>query len=325
MNVLVTGAGMVAAWAARAVRERGDSVVFADRAPSGAALREIVGEASVERIDVLDRDQLRRVMKQHHVEAVLHTAALLPSPDVAPRDLVEVNVVGTTNVLEAAHEHGVKRVVHVSSTVVYYGAFAAAPAGPVSESAPLLGVPGFFYGTSKIAAELVAADFLVTGLVDLVICRLGHVWGFWPGPPRSPIAALLSIVLPRVLAGETAVVSDARLHWGGHEAFVHVENAAAALAAALHAEAPGERILNVVDERPYAFEDFLEALARIVPGARVDRDGPPAGGYAGMPAPPPGPLTIERARAALGWSPAVDLESGLRALVAAHRQGSGRS
>ena len=320
MNVLVTGAGTVGAYAGRALRERGDAVVFFDRAPDEAALAEVAGDSPVERGDVLSRADLLRALDARCIDAILHTAALLPGPESAPFDLARVNVLGTMDVLEAAREHGVGRVVHVSSTVVYYGAFPSAAPGVITEAAPVVGVSGFFYGTTKIAAELLALDYAVTGLADVVICRLGHVWGFWPGPPRSPITVLLSTIVPPLLRGETARVTDPRLHWKGREAFVHAANAGAALAAAVHAPRVNERVLNVVDEEPYAFDDFVETLGRLVPGARVEREGPPAGGYAGVPAPPPGPLSIERARAALAYSPRYDLEAGLRELVERHRR-----
>jgi UDP-glucose 4-epimerase len=314
---------MVGAYVARELRRRGDVVVLFDKMPDGAAVRAVAGDVPLERGDVVSREDLLRVIDTHGVEAIIHTAAILPGPGAEPKELVQVNVGGTLNVLEVAGGRKI-RMVHVSSSVVYYGAFASAPPGAVTEDAPLAGIPGFFYGTTKLAADRLAFDYAVTGLADVVICRLGHVWGFWPGPPRSPIAVLLAIVVPRLLAGETAVVEDARLHWKGREAFVHVENAAAGLAAAVHVERVAERVLNLVDDRPFAFGDLVAALERCVPGARVERREQPMGGYAGVPAPPPGPLSIERARAALGYAPARDLDDGVHDLVNAFRSGAPR-
>ena len=319
MNVLVTGAGMVGAYAARALGAAGARVVLYDREPQRGALEAIAPGIPVEVGDVLSQSDLVAAMQCHAIDRVLHTAALLPGPDSKAYDIVSVNVLGTASVLEAAKVAGVQRLVHVSSTVVYYGAFAAAAPGVVTEDAPLGSIPGFVYGTTKVAAERIALDYADNGWLDVRVCRLGHVWGFWPGAPRSPIAAMLAITLPSLLRGGTAVVPDPRLHWRGREAFVHVENAAAGLAAAVSTDDLEERVFNVVDSQPYAFDDFRSVIERLLSGAKLRAAGEPLGGYAGVPSPPPGPLSIERAERALGYRPARDLESGMAELVAAFR------
>jgi UDP-glucose 4-epimerase len=317
---------MVGAHVAKALIEWGESeVVLLDRAAPRQALAELLpaGRYAVEPGDVLSVPDLIRVMSSRRVRRVIHTAALLPGPDTSAYDLVQVNVLGTMNVLEAARACGVERLIHVSSTAVYYGAFPSASQGAVTEEAPLVPVPGFFYASSKIASENLALNYADAGELDVIACRLGHVWGAWPGPPRSPIALLLAATVPQLLAGVPVKISDPLMHWRGAEGFVHVENAANGLVRAAEAARVTHRVFNLADERPYSFDDFRRVLAAEIPGASLVAGGEPAGGYAGVPAPPPGPISIERARAELGYRPVTTLEAGLGRVVAAWRGASG--
>jgi nucleoside-diphosphate-sugar epimerase len=109
--------------------------------------------------DVRDPAALERELKG--ADVIVHAAAGLPLWKA--KDIVEINVEGTRNVLEAARKLGVPRVVHISSTAVY----GVPEKHPLYESDPLVGVGP--YGISKIAAEKVCEAYRKQGLVVCVI------------------------------------------------------------------------------------------------------------------------------------------------------------
>jgi nucleoside-diphosphate-sugar epimerase len=109
--------------------------------------------------DVRDGEAVRRAVEG--VEAVVHGAAALPL--WRKRDIVSTNVGGTRNVLGAALEAGIERVVVVSSTAVY----GVPEKHPIEEDDALVGVGP--YGESKIEAERVCEEFRERGLVVPVV------------------------------------------------------------------------------------------------------------------------------------------------------------
>jgi len=136
------GAGFLGLHLSRRLLEDGHEVRTLDVAP----LNEPELEQRVEELrgDIRDRESVRKLVDG--VEFVIHSAAALPIQ--SSRDAIRsVNVGGTENVLHAAREAGVKRVVFISSTAVY----GVPEKHPIEEDDPLVGVGS--YGESKIDAE----------------------------------------------------------------------------------------------------------------------------------------------------------------------------
>ena len=126
--------------------------------------------------DIRDKALLERAMEG--VDHVVHTAAALPL--YSPEDIYTTDVVGTRNVLDAALRHGVKRVVHVSSTAVY----GIPDHHPLYETDKLEGVGP--YGQAKIQAEMTCLEYRARGLVVPIIRPKSFV-----GPERLGVFALL--------------------------------------------------------------------------------------------------------------------------------------
>jgi nucleoside-diphosphate-sugar epimerase len=126
--------------------------------------------------DIRDKALLNRAMEG--MDHVVHTAAALPL--YSPEDIYTTDVEGTRNVLDAALRHGVKRVVHVSSTAVY----GIPDHHPLYETDRLEGVGP--YGQAKIQAEMICLDYRTKGLVVPIIRPKSFV-----GPERLGVFALL--------------------------------------------------------------------------------------------------------------------------------------
>ena len=245
MKVLVTGAsGMLGRLTAQALAERGDDVTVLQRRASGLGLREFRG-------DVADATVVHRALAGQ--DAVVHLAAKVNVVGRWP-DYVRANVDGTRTVVDVCRAEGVRRLVHVSSPSV---AHAGDPlVGVGAEPAEPTHARGH-YSRSKALAEQVALAADSAELAVLAV-RPHLVWG--PGDTQ-----LVGRIVERARAGRLP-----RLGTGA--ALIdttYVDNAAAALVAAVDADAHGEALV-VSNGEPRPVLDVLDALCRAagVPGPR---------------------------------------------------------
>jgi nucleoside-diphosphate-sugar epimerase len=126
--------------------------------------------------DIRDKALVNRAMED--ADLVVHTAAALPL--YSPEDIYTTDVEGTRNVLEAARRHGVKRLVHVSSTAVY----GIPDHHPLYETDKLEGVGP--YGQAKIQAEMICLEYRARDMIVPIIRPKSFV-----GPERLGVFALL--------------------------------------------------------------------------------------------------------------------------------------
>ena len=136
MTVLITGAGLIATHAAKALSDRREKIVFYDVAPSAAYIDLVMqgGNYTIERGDILDMANLMAVIKRHDIKGVVHTAAFLPERARAnPSLCTRVNVEGAVNVFEAHRLAGA--VIGHRGAVIPRDAMpapAARPPGPIA-------------------------------------------------------------------------------------------------------------------------------------------------------------------------------------------------
>jgi nucleoside-diphosphate-sugar epimerase len=160
MTVAISGgAGFLGLHLARHLRDVGEHVRTLDLVP----LDSLELESAVEEMrgDVRDPKAVGRLVRG--AEVVVHAAAALPI-QASRESIFSINVEGAANVLAAALEAGVRRVVLISSTAVY----GIPNRHPIIEDDPLVGVG--WYGESKIEAERICREFEARGL-DVVIVR----------------------------------------------------------------------------------------------------------------------------------------------------------
>lgn len=166
------GAGFLGINFVRYALQQGCSVVSYDLEPfsypEAKDITEIVG-------DIRDFDSLKKAMQG--CDVVVHTAAALPL--YSTDDIRSTDIIGTKNVLQAALELGIQRVVHVSSTAVY----GIPDHHPLNEDDPVNGVGE--YGKAKIAAETLCQEYREKGLIIPIIRPKSFV-----GPERLGVFAL---------------------------------------------------------------------------------------------------------------------------------------
>lgn len=130
------------------------------------------------------------------VEVVFHLAALIAIPYsyLAPESFIDTNVKGTLNVLEAARAHGIKRVVHTSTSEVY-----GTPATiPIKETHALQAQSP--YAASKVAADQLAMSYHRSFDVPVVVLRPFNTFG-----PRQSARAVLPTIISQMLSGARTI------------------------------------------------------------------------------------------------------------------------
>jgi UDP-glucose 4-epimerase len=301
-RALVTGgAGFIGSNLVRALVERGDDVRVLDNFSTGN--RANLGGLDVEIVE----GELRSYERVHNAvrgsEIVFHLGALgsVPRSVQDPLTSSAVNVEGTLNVLLAARDEGVRRVVFSSSSSVY----GAKSDLPVDES--LAADPISPYGVAKLAAERYCVSFSrVYESFETVVLRYFNVFG----PRQSPFsqyAAMVPLFITAVAAGEPVTVFG-----DGEQSrdFTYVANVVDATLRAAHADGASGRIFNVAAGSPASVNDVAVAIGRIL-------DKPVERLYA---PPRPGDIRdswadVTAAREVLGYEPSVDLEQGLRRTI----------
>lgn len=140
--------------------------------------------------DIRDPNGVRIAMKG--CEAVLHLAALIAIPYSyhSPDTYIDTNVKGTLNVLQAARDQGLRRVIHTSTSEVY----GTAKYVPINEEHPLQGQSP--YSASKIGADQLAYSFFSSFNLPVVIARPFNTYG-----PRQSARAVIPAIITQIAAG----------------------------------------------------------------------------------------------------------------------------
>jgi UDP-glucose 4-epimerase len=303
MNVLVTGgAGFIGSNLVRALLEAGHAVRVLDNFSTGK--RDNLG-AYAGRIDLLEGD-LRSYHIVHEacrdVEVVFHQGALpsVPRSINDPITTNQVNVEGTLNILDAARDTGVRRVVYASSSSIY----GENPDLPKHES--MTPMPISPYAVSKLAGEKYCQVFARTYGLETVALRYFNVFGSGQDP-NSQYAAVMPLFITAFLDGRRITING-----DGEQSrdFTFIENVVQAnLRAALAPRAAGH-VFNIACGRRTSLNDVVAFLRRIT---EVDTEvayGPDRQGDVKHSL-----ASIEKARDLLGYEPAVSVEEGLRRSV----------
>jgi len=316
MRALVTGgAGFIGSNLVDALLAEGAEVTVVDDLSTGRRANldaALAAGAVLHRLDVVDGPALRAVVAAARPEVVFHLAAQIDvRRSVAdPAADARVNVEGTANVLEAAREAGAGRVVLSSTGGALYG---EAEQVPTPEEAPIR--PLSPYGQSKHAAEGYCALYARLHGLPTTVLRYANVYG----PRQDPLGegGVIAIFCGKLAGGEQPTV-----YGDGRQTrdYVHVDDVVRANLLAAAAATP-DGPLNIGSGVETSVLDLVEVFGAHAGAAGFEpRFEPPRAGEVLRSC-----LSAERAAAALGWTPAIDLAAGVRstldAVVAAETAG----
>ncbi|MFP4466271.1 MAG: NAD-dependent epimerase/dehydratase family protein [Candidatus Goldiibacteriota bacterium] len=296
MKILVTGgAGFIGSNAADAYINAGHEVVVIDDLSMGNE-KNVNPAAVLYKTDIRDKKGVYDIIEKEKIDVINHHAAQISVPDSVknPAGDASVNIMGTINLLSAAAERGVKKIIFISSGGTVYG---TPEKLPVKETAPYKAENP--YGISKTAGELYVKFYAAQYGLKYTILRYSNVYG----PRQIPHgeAGVVAIFIKRILEGKKPVI------FGGGKCirdYVFVEDAARANLICLDKGDNDE--FNIGTGIPSDVNRLYDCV-RKASGFWEDaecapfREGDIMENY----------LDITKAKEALGWEPEIPLEKGV--------------
>ena len=200
--------------------------------------------------DIRDPNGVKQAMKD--CDSVLHLAALIAIPFSyhSPDTYVDTNIKGTLNILQAARELGVRRVVHTSTSEVY----GTARFVPITEDHPLQGQSP--YSATKIAADQLAYSFYASFNLPVVIARPFNTYG-----PRQSARAVIPTIITQIVNGRRSIklgaVSPTR-------DFNYVQDTVDGFIAALNSELGLGEVINFGSNFEISVGDTAQLIADVM-------------------------------------------------------------
>ncbi len=258
MNILITGAdGFIGSHLTEALVRAGHSVrafVFYNSFSSWGWLDhcadDVKGEFDVFAGDIRDPNGVRAAMRGR--DAVLHLASLIAIPYSyhSPDTYIDTNVKGALNIVQAARDLNIGRVVHTSTSEVY----GTARFVPITEEHPLQGQSP--YSASKIGADQIAMSFYTSFGTPVVTVRPFNTYG-----PRQSARAVIPTIITQIANGKR------QIHLGAvHPTrdFSYVTDTVAGFMAALTAKQAVGEVINLGSNFEISIGDTARAIAEIM-------------------------------------------------------------
>jgi nucleoside-diphosphate-sugar epimerase len=307
MKYLVTGgAGFIGSNIVEALVRRGDSVVVLDNFSTGKRenLEAVADQVTVVEGSITDLPTVRRAAEG--VDFVFHQAALASVQRSVDDPITsnETNVKGTLNVLVAARDAGVKRLMYAASSSAY---------GDTEELPKHEGMPTnplSPYAVQKWVGEQYCKVFTELYGLDTVSLRYFNVFGP-KQDPNSHYAAVVPIFTTRLLADTSPTI-----YGDGEQSrdFTFIENVVSANLKACEGDPKNGAVVNIACGDRFTLNELYRSLCNLTGSTRepVYADPRPGDVRHSM-------ADIHRAQEVLGWTPVVDFHSGLERTVSWYR------
>ncbi|CAK0768767.1 NAD-dependent epimerase/dehydratase family protein [Azospirillaceae bacterium] len=253
-------------------------------------------DVSFEDIDILDLSSVLAATKG--MDYVFHLAAMANVNDVYnfPVSSIALNIIGTANVLEAARQNGIHRIIFASTVWVYNG---SPSSQQLNESSTFyLNETGHIYTSTKISAEMLCHNYNQLYKLPFTILRYGIPYG-----PRMREELLIPIFLKKALNGKPLTISGKGDQF---RKFVYARDLANAHLLAMK-ECAENQTYNLEGTQTVTVLDVAKNIQKFV-GSHVSIEFTPErpGDFSGR------KISAEKAAHDLGWRPTIDFENGLR-------------
>ena len=309
MATLVTGStGCVGSNIVKTLAQRGHEVVCFDVIAADALVRKYV-EPWREQVtfiqgDIVNKGDLERVTAHHNITKIVHaavfTARRLDIETDQSRSIVDINVVGTANLLDLACGLSLERFLYVSTEGVYGLDQEHSPDKMVHEDDTLY--LRNLYTSTKYASELLTRRYGELHGFQTVSARIGPSYGPMERitPYRAHVLALHDWT-GSVVRGEPMRVGDRT--WGGD--FIYMDDTAAGICTVLDAPSLTYDVYNIAAGRRITTEEVIQVLRGLRPSFQVVDD--PSKDFGLVRA----VMDVTRVREDLGFTPSFDLTAGI--------------
>lgn len=294
--ILITGAnGFIGSHATSLFESLGHKVVPIDIFQRSHDLSLLPIRTASHLLDVTQSAPFNELCKSEGVTHIFHAAH--PRRDENPA-VLDFCYHAMTNILEAAKELKVQRVVYSSSGALY-GQVRKRDHGPIKEEDPVSIYPTYFYRSAKIVSEWLGDFYKEQYGVPFVALRYSSVYG--PGLGRG-----IPLELKKGVLGQTCRPYLTRLP----DDVVYVDDVTDAVRRALFALSPLSRAYNIALDKAYGNEELKQAIQKALPELSFEIGKHPSAATTG-PHRDRDVLDISLAKKELGWSPKIDLYEGI--------------
>jgi len=200
--------------------------------------------------DIRDPQCVREAMQG--CDQVFHLAALIAIPYsyVAPASYIDTNIHGTLNVVQAARDLGVQRVIHTSTSETY----GSAQFVPITEDHPLVGQSP--YAASKIGADQIALSYWRSFETPVAVLRPFNTYG-----PRQSARAVIPTIISQIAAGQTSIRLGAL---SPTRDFNYVADTCAAFLAIASSDAALGQVINAASQFEISIGDTAGLIAEVM-------------------------------------------------------------
>lgn len=310
MNLVTGGGGFIGSHLVGRLLKEGQKVRVVDNFITGKKenLKEYSGKIELVEGDILDLEFVKDVMNS--TEVVFHQAALRSVPLSVDNPVATnaVNVQGTLNVLIAARDAGVKKVIYASSSSVY----GDSPQFPKTED--LAPAPISPYAVSKLAGENYCSVFTKVYGLETISLRYFNVFGPRQDPD-SPYAAVIPRFIRAALMDE-----ELEVHGDGLQSrdFTYVDDVVEANLLAARSQVAQGEAFNVAQGESHSLLDLVALLEKVLrKKLRVNHTPPRSGDVRRTLA------DISRSQRGLGYRPSTSFEAGIVATIESLAETSG--
>ena len=316
-KVLVTGGfGAIGSFVLQRLVADGHQPVVYSRRESYGLVPELRGKVAWAAGDIEDAVRIREVIQEHGVRRIIHLAAALSG--ITEREPIrgyQVNLIGGLNLLEATRDLKLDRIVYTSSKASYgalKGEYAPPTFKPVTED--YVGQTSTLYGANKKALEDATYHYRRLWGVDAIALRLGSTYG--PGKGGATGGQHVGYPGMKVHILEASRRGEpVQVPWPNvADDLVYNDDVAKGAVLAAFAPKPEHWIFNISGSRLVTLREFAEEAMRLLPKHQVTvlppkpDDAAPASNVTGL-------LSIERARAEIGYEPDYPGVAGIAAYL----------
>lgn len=302
MKVLVTGgAGFIGSDFVRLAARKGWKVIVVDKltyAGDLERLKPVLDRLDFYNVDILDRDEMRKIFTTHNPEIVLHFASEtnIDRSVIEPSIFMETNIIGTIYLLELAKEFNINKFINITS----YEEYGEIKEGERDEDCPLN--PRSPYAVSKTSADMLGQVYWRALNLPVITLRLASIYGPWQNPER-----LIPMTVLKALRNEPIPIygsGDIIREW------LYLCDCTRAVFAVLENGSPGE-IFNVGSGERYQIIDIVKQILKLLdkPESLI-KFVPDRPGHEKRVA-----ICSEKIKNKLGWSPTHKFELALKSTI----------
>tara|TARA_B100001123_G_C15149741_1_gene963033 strand:+ start:159 stop:1154 length:996 start_codon:yes stop_codon:yes gene_type:complete len=200
--------------------------------------------------DLRDLETVKRATKGTKI--ILHLASLIgiPYSYIAPKSYIETNIIGTMNVLQAAIDEGIQKVIHTSTSEVY----GSAKYVPIDELHPIIGQSP--YSASKIGADNIALSYYHSFDLPVTILRPFNAYG-----PRQSLRAVIPTIISQMISNKSS------LKIGSLDTtrdFNYVDDITYAFELALKNKKSNGEIINIGSGFEISIKDLIKEISELM-------------------------------------------------------------